>query len=281
MNRERFVFFFFRSVTWLALLFIAGVFLLLFKSGASAISWKFLTSVWQHQDITRGGIIQPMIGSLLLGTGVTILSFPLGLSAAIYLTEYNRSVFWRRIVQLTVRNLSGVPSVIYGLFGVAVFVHFLSLGSSLLSAMLTLSVMTIPWIFTASYEALTTIPLAVRESSVALGATRWQTIKNVIIPIALPGCITGAIIGIARAMGETAPIIFVGATFYLSSLPTSLLDKFMALPYHTFILSTQHSSPNAIQYASATALVLIAFTFLLSAGAILLRFHLRQARRGI
>jgi phosphate transport system permease protein len=200
------------------------------------------------------------------------------MGTAIFLTEYSKNSLLKRIIHLAIRNLSGVPSIVYGLFGLVVFVNLFSFGTSLLSAILTLSFMTMPWIITASVEAFESVPQKFRESSLALGATHWQTTRKIVLPAAATGSITGGIIGIARALGETAPLIMVGATFYLSSLPSSPLDKFMALPYHTFILATQHSSPYASTYAAGTALVLIMFTFLLSLGAIFLRFHYRRKK---
>lgn len=275
MRGESLLFFVFRLSTIISVLVLLLVFVLLYKSGASVITWQFLTADWNHTDITRGGIFPAIVGSLYLGLGVMLVSFPMGIATAIYITEYTTNYFWKRITQLAIRNLAGVPSVIYGIFGLAVFVHALELGTSLISAILTLSIMTLPWIISASVEAFESIPSSLQEASFALGATRWQTIRFVVLPLALPNCITGGIIGNARAMGETAPIIMVGATFYVSTLPSSPFDKFMALPYHTFILATQHSSPFALKYAAGTALVLIALTFALSFIAIMLRYYFR------
>ena len=268
----------FRGSAFIGIALLFMVLVLLFLPGHSVIDWHFLTSPWQHRDITQGGIFPAIIGSLYLGIGVMMISFPLGIGTAIFITEYSKNSFWRKIIRLAIRNLAGVPSVVYGLFGLAVFVNFLSFGTSLLSATLTLSVMTLPWIITASVEALEAVPQKFRETSLALGATHWQTIRKIIFPAAFPGSMTGGVIGIARALGETAPIIIVGATFYLSSLPSSPLDKFMALPYHTFILATQHSSPYASSYAAGTALVLILLTFLLSLGAIIMRYYYRRKK---
>lgn len=275
---ERLLFGLFRFSAFSAIAILGVTVVLLLYSGWRVINWQFLTAAWQHRDITQGGIMQAIIGSAVLGLGVMLVSFPLGIATAVFLTEYNRTGRSRRIIQLAIRNLAGVPSVVYGLFGLAVFVHALQFGSSLLSAILTLSIMTLPWIITASVEALEVVPRSFRESSLALGATPSQTIRRVVLPSAIPGSITGGIIGIARALGETAPLIIVGATFYLSSLPRSLFDRFMALPYHTFILATQHSSPHASSYAAGSALVLIALTFFLSLGAILLRYRLRSRK---
>lgn len=251
---------------------------LLIWQGGSVVDWQFLTVAWQHREITQGGIAQAIIGSTLLGIGVMLFSFPVGIATSVFLTEYNHDGRWKRVVQLAIRNLAGVPSVVYGLFGLAVFVYALDFGMSLLSAVLTLSIMTLPWIITASVEAFESVPRTFRESSLALGASPSQTILRVILPAALPGSITGGVIGVARALGETAPLIMVGATFYLSTLPRSPFDPFMALPYHTFILATQHSSPQALSYAAGSALVLIALTFLLTFGAMLLRYRFRMRK---
>lgn len=277
VNITELVFFtLFRLSAVLAVSILLLVLILLFRSGHSVIDWQFFTAAWQQQDITKGGISPAILGSLYLGLGVMLIAFPLGVGTAIFLSEYRKDSFLQGAVQLAIRNLAGVPSVVYGLFGLAVFVHLFNMGMSLLAAVCTLSVMTLPWIITASVEALKAVPYKFRDSSLALGATQWQTIWRVILPAALPGCITGGIIGIARALGETAPIILVGATFYLTQLPNSPFDKYMALPYHTFILATQHASPYAQTYAAATAFTLIVLTFLLSFAAILLRSFYRR-----
>lgn len=275
---ERFFFGLFRTLAALGIVILATVLVLLWSVGHEVLSWQFFTAAWSHRDIAQGGIFPAILGSLYVGIGVMVLSFPLGLGTAIYLTEYSGEHVWKRSVELAIRNLAGVPSVVYGLFGFAVFVQALQFGGSLLSAVLTLSIMTLPWIVTASVEALKAVPRRFRDSSLALGATQWDTIRMVVLPAALPGSITGGIIGLARALGETAPIIIVGATFYLATLPTSPFDKFMALPYHTFILATQHASPQAPAYAAATALVLIALTFLLSSGAMFIRYSYRRKK---
>lgn len=277
-REERFFFWLFRTLAAVGIVILVTVLILLWSVGHDVLSWQFFTAPWSHRDITQGGIFPAIVGSLYLGLGVILLSFPLGLGTAVYLTEYSGEHLWKRSVELAIRNLAGVPSVVYGLFGFAVFVQTLQFGGSLLSAVLTLSIMTLPWIITASVEALKAVPRRFRDSSLALGATQWDTIRMVVLPAALPGSITGGIIGLARALGETAPIIIVGATFYLATLPTSPLDKFMALPYHTFILATQHASPQAPAYAAATALVLIALTFVLSSGAMFIRYSYRRKK---
>lgn len=275
---DRFIIHLLRASAWLSIILFVAILVLLISRGGSVLSWQFLSSGWKHQDIASGGIFPALVGTVYLGVGVMLVSVPLGILTAVYLTEYSSHGWFRRLIRLTIRNLAGVPSVVYGLFGAGLFVYSLSLGTSLLSAILTLSLMTLPWIVSTSTEALQSVPAGFRAAGFALGASRWQVVWRVILPAALPGCITGSVLGIARAMGETAPIIAVGATFFLSRLPTSPLDKFMALPYHTFILATQHADPKAGAFSAATALVLIATTAGLSLIGILVRAYLRMRK---
>lgn len=277
-KREKIVFLLFRLTTIATVGVMITVLAILWRASEGVITWDFLTKAWSHRDITSGGIFPAIIGSIYISIGVSAVSFLFGIGTAIFLTEYRKQTWYRRMIQLAIRNLAGVPSVVYGLFGLAAFVQFSHFGTSLVAAILTLSIMTIPWIITASVEAFEAVPQRFREASLALGASQWQTIRYVALPAAIPGCITGGIVGIARALGETAPLIMVGATFYLSALPSSPFDKFMALPYHAFILASQHSSPHAASYAAATALVLIALTFLLSGSAIFIRYIYRKQR---
>jgi phosphate transport system permease protein len=263
-------------------LFSLGILLIVIgyivKLGIGVIDLKFLTQMWQHRDITRGGIFPAILGTFYLGIGVAIFSIPVGISCAVYLNEYAQGGRTVRMIRLAIRNLAGVPSIVYGLFGFAVFVQFLNFGTSLLAASLTLSCMTLPWVITASEEALKAVPTSFREGALALGATKWQTIRTSVLPYAIPGMITGSILGLARAMGETAPIIVVGATFYMAWLPASPFDKFMALPYHLFILATQHAHPLARAYAAGTALVLVALIFGMTLFAMLIRYYYRKRK---
>lgn len=283
MNSQRFR----EEIIYYNVLRLAGIFSLfilvatlayVFLEGYSVIDWHFLTAMWQTRDITAGGIYPAIIGTFYLGIVIAVFSVPIGIAAAIYLTEYAEENTLTRVIRISIRNLAGVPSIVYGLFGFAAFVHFFGLSSSILAAGLTLSCMTLPWVITASEEALRAVPEGFREGSLALGATKWEAIQTNVLPYAIPGMITGSIIGLARAMGETAPIIVVGATFYLSQLPQGPLDKFMALPYHTFILATQHSSPLARTYAAATGLVLVALIFAMTFAAMAVRFYYRRKK---
>ena len=276
--RQNIYFLLFRIATFLSVVFLLFILLYILKEGIGVIDIKFLTSMWSHRDITRGGIFPAIIGTIFLTIGVSIISIPIGICTAIYLNEYAKENLLTRTIKLAIRNLAGVPSIVYGIFGLAFFVLFLKLGGSLIAASLTLGCMTLPWIITASEEALKSVPLSFREGSYALGATKWQTIKKNVLPHSFSGMLTGSILGISRAMGETAPIIMVGATFFMGYLPSSPFDKFMALPYHLFILATQHSSPYAREYALGTSLVLIALIFMLNSGVFILRYKLRKKK---
>ena len=276
--RQNIYFISFRIATFLSVVFLLFILLYTLKEGIGVIDIKFLTSMWFHRNITRGGIFPAIIGTIFLAIGVSIISIPIGICTAIYLNEYAKENLLTRTIKLAIRNLAGVPSIVYGIFGLSFFVLFLKLGGSLISASLTLGCMTLPWIITASEEALKSVPLSFREGSYALGATKWQTVRKNVLPYSFSGMLTGSILGISRAMGETAPIIMVGATFFMGYLPTSPFDKFMALPYHLFILATQHSSPNAREYALGTALVLVALIFMLNLGVFVLRYKLRKKK---
>jgi len=276
--KQNVYFILFRIATFLSIVVLLFILLFIFKEGVGVIDIKFLTSMWSHRDITQGGIFPAIIGTIFLAIGVSIISIPIGICTAIYLNEYAKENLLTRTIKLAIRNLAGVPSIVYGIFGLAFFVLFLKLGGSLIAASLTLGFMTLPWIITASEEALKAVPLSFREGSYALGATKWQTVRKNVLPHSFSGMLTGSILGISRAMGETAPIIMVGATFFMGYLPTSPFDKFMALPYHLFILATQHSSPYAREYALGTALVLIALIFMFNFGVFVLRYKLRRKK---
>ncbi len=276
--KEKIIFSFIKMAAFFSAITLVLIIGYVFIRGFKVISWQFLFQEVQQRDITKGGILQAIIGTIYLGIGTFFIAVPAGISSAIFLNEYIPDTKTSRVIRVAIRNLAGVPSIVYGLFGLAVFVQFFNLKTSLLSAILTLSSMTLPWIITASEESLKAVPFEFREAALAMGATNWQTIKKIVIPHSLPGMITGSILGLSRALGETAPIILVGATFYCRSLPTSVFDKFMALPYHLFILATQHAHPQAHEYALGTAIVLITIIYLMSLTAILIRYHLRKKK---
>jgi len=249
------------------------------SKGGGAISWEFISQP-PRRGMTEGGIFPAIIGTFLVTIVTAVLAIPLGMFAAIYLNEYAKQSWLTRIIRLSIRNLSGVPSIVYGLFGVILFVNILRFGTSILSAGLTLGLLTLPWTITASEEALKTIPNSYREGSLALGATKWQAIRTNVLPYAIPGMLTGTVLGLARAAGETAPILFTGAAFYLPYLPKSLSDQFMALPYHLYIMATQHHAIQQVRpLAYGTALVLIALVLGLNMTAIVIRYRMRRKRR--
>ena len=249
------------------------------KKGGGTVTWQFLSQA-PRRGMTEGGIFPAIMGTFLVTLVTAVLAIPLGMFAAIYLNEYARQTRITQFIRLAIRNLSGVPSIVYGLFGVVLFVNILKFGTSILSAGLTLGLMTLPWTITASEEALKTIPNSYREGSLALGATKWQSIRTNVLPYALPGMLTGTVLGLARAAGETAPIMFTGAAFSLPVLPKSLGDQFMALPYHLYIMATQHHDiAKARPLAYGTALVLIVFVLGMNMAAVILRYRLRRKRR--
>ncbi|OGD25017.1 MAG: phosphate ABC transporter, permease protein PstA [Candidatus Aminicenantes bacterium RBG_13_59_9] len=249
------------------------------RKGGGAISWEFLSQP-PRRGMTEGGIFPAIMGTFLVTIVTAVLAIPFGMFAAIYLNEYAKQSRLTRIIRLSIRNLSGVPSIVYGLFGVILFVNVLRFGTSILSAGLTLGLLTLPWTITASEEALKTIPNSYREGALALGATKWQAIRTNVLPYSVPGMLTGTVLGLARAAGETAPILFTGAAFYLPYLPQSLSDQFMALPYHLYIMATQHHAIQQVRpLAYGTALVLIVLVLGLNMTAIVIRYRLRRKRR--
>jgi phosphate transport system permease protein len=244
--------------------------------GWTAITWKFLTQP-PMESMTKGGILPCIIGTICLSVGAILVAFPIGVASAIYLHEYARPGRMMRSIRLGINNLAGVPSIVFGLFGLAFFVVWLKLGVSMVAGALTLGAMTLPVIIGASEEALRAVPDTYREASLGLGATKWQTIYRVVLPSAMPGILTGAILGISRAAGETAPIMFTAAVFYTPSLPSSIFDEIMALPYHIYVLATAGTEIEATRHLQyGTALVLIVLVMGLNLLAILYRSRLRK-----
>lgn len=226
--------------------------------GIPAISWEFLTEM-PRNGMREGGIFPAIIGTIYLTIGTIVVSVPFGIFTGIYLVEYAKDNLLTRIINLTIINLAGIPSIIYGLFGMALFVIFLGFGVSIISGSLTLGIMCLPVIITSTRESLLAIPNHLREASLALGATKWETITKVVLPAALPGILTGVILSISRAAGETAPIMFTAVAFYLPFLPETPWDQVMALPYHLYVTSTQ--VPNMpVSYMNGTLFVLVVIT---------------------
>lgn len=258
----------------LPVLLMLGIIL---KNGWTAINWEFLTAM-PEEGMRQGGIYPAIIGTIYLVSLSLLFSLPIGLAAAIYLHEYAKENILTRLIRLAIVNLAGVSSVVYGLFGLALFVTFLKFGVSILSGSLTLAIMNLPVIITASTEALATVPHSFREVSLSLGASRWQTIRHSVLPFALPGIMTGAILSLARAAGETAPILFTVAAFYVPHLPKSIFDQTMALPYHLFIMSTQ--IPNiSIEMRYGIALVLVGIVFSMNIIAVIIRSRFRRKKK--
>ena len=246
--------------------------------GWSAINWTFLTQP-PMDSMTKGGILPCIIGTLCISLGAILVALPIGVASAIYLHEYARPGRIVRLIRLGINNLAGVPSVVFGLFGLAFFVVYLEMGVSILAGSLTLGALTLPVIIGSTEEALRSVPDTYREASLGLGATKWQTIYRVVLPAALPGILTGAILGISRAAGETAPIMFTAAVFFTPSLPTSIFDEIMALPYHIYVLATAGTEIEATRHLQyGTALVLIVLVLGLNLIAIIYRSRLRRDR---
>jgi len=256
---------------------ILAVIVYIFIQGIPAISVEFLSG-FPREGMRQGGILPAIVGTFYLTLGTAVFSVPLGIGAAIYLSEYASENRWTRLIRIAIINLAGIPSVVYGLFGLGLFVLFLNLGTSILAGSLTLSIMTLPVIISTAEEALRSVPQSFRVVSISLGATRWQTIRKIILVEALPGILTGVILGLERAAGETAPILFTVAAFFLPQLPRSPLDATMALPYHLFVISTQvPGMPIKIQFG--TALVLLFFVLGMNLIATTIRSRARARRQ--
>jgi phosphate transport system permease protein len=261
-------------LTVVPILVIVGYIIL---QGSPAISWEFLSGL-PREGMKAGGILPTIIGTFYLTIGTAIFSVPLGIGAAIYLSEYALDNNLTRIIRIAIINLAGIPSVVYGLFGLGLFVLFLNFGTSIIAGSLTLAIMTLPVIISTSEEALRAVPQAFRVVSVSLGGTKWQTIRRIVLPQALPGILTGVILGLERAAGETAPILFTAAAFFLPQLPSSPFDATMALPYHLFVISTQvPGMPVKIQFG--TALVLLVFVLSMNIIATIIRYRARAKRQ--
>jgi phosphate transport system permease protein len=266
-----------RLIALLTVLPVVGIVVYIIIQGAGTLSLEFLTQA-PTNGMRSGGIFPAIVGTFYLTIGTAIFAVPLGVAAGIYISEYAKDSLWTRIIRIAIISLAGVPSVVYGLFGLGLFVIFLRFGTSILAASLTLSIMTLPVIISTTEEALRSVPARFRIVGRSLGATQWQTIRKLILPQALPGIVTGVILGLERAAGETAPILFTGAAFFLPRLPSSILSATMALPYHIFVISTQvPGMPVQIQYG--TVLVLLIYMLGMNLIATLIRNNARKNRQ--
>jgi len=259
---------------------IAAFLLYIFLNGIGAINWEFLTQA-PRDSMTKGGIMPAILGTLYLTAGAIIIAMPLGVSSAIYLSEYAKQGPVIRIIRIGMNCLAGVPSIVFGLFGLGLFVVFLQFGSCVLSGALTLGFLILPTIIGASEEALKAVPQTFREASLGLGVSKWQTTLRIVLPNALPGILTGSILGIGRAAGETAPIMFTAAAFFTAKLPSSIFDEVMALPYHGYVLATAGThieETRPLQYG--TVLVLVDLVLGVDLIAIIIRSYIRKKKDG-
>ncbi len=276
-RRQQFGFVLLSVVTFIVVLPILLVTGYIVAQGAPAISWAFLSEM-PRNGMRDGGILPAIVGTLWLTLGTAVFAVPLGVAMGVFLAEYASDNLFTRLVRLSIINLAGIPSVVYGLFGLGLFVLFLRFGSSILAGALTLAIMTLPVIISTSEEAMRSVPHAFRTVSISLGGTKWQTVTRIVLPQAVPGILTGIILGLERAAGETAPILFTVAAFFLPRLPSSVFDQTMALPYHLFVISTQvPGMPIQIQYG--TALVLLVFVLSMNLAAAVLRSYYRRRRQ--
>ncbi len=274
---QRFGFIFLRLVAIITVLPIIAILIFIVYKGAPAISWEFITG-FPSDGMRSGGIWPAIVGTFFLTLLCALIVAPLGIGAAVYLAEYAPDNRWTQSIRIAIINLAGIPSVVYGLFGLGLFVIFLNFGISILAGSLTLAIMTLPVIITTTEEALRAVPQAFRVVSISVGATQWQTVRRIVLPQALPGIITGVILGLERAAGETAPILFTAAVFYLPQMPSSVMDPTMALPYHLYVITTQvPGMPSEIQYG--TALVLLIFVLGMNLIATVIRSRARARRQ--
>lgn len=251
------------------------------KNGIQAISWQFITQ-YPENGMTEGGIFPAIAGTLYLCFGSMLIAVPLGVGAAVYMVEYARENIITRIIRLATNNLAGVPSVVFGLFGLALFVKILGFGVSILSGSLTLALVVLPVIIRSTEEALKTVPQEMRLASLALGATKFQTIMQVVLPAAAPGIITGIVLCVGRVSGETAPILFTCAAYFLPRLPSSMFDQVMALPYHLYFIATEGTHIEKTRpIAYGTALILLVLVLFMNGIAVYYRNKMRRKHRSM
>ncbi|PKN33322.1 MAG: phosphate ABC transporter, permease protein PstA [Deltaproteobacteria bacterium HGW-Deltaproteobacteria-19] len=268
-----------RLSAFILALALGGILAYIIVHGISALSWEFVTQP-PREAMTKGGIMPAIVGTFYLTVGAIAVGLPLGIVSAVYLTEYARQGPVIRVIRIGINCLAGVPSVVFGLFGLGFFVVMLKFGSSILAGSLTLGFLILPTIIGASEEALKSVPQTFREASLALGVSKWQTILRIVLPTALPGILTGSILGLGRAAGETAPIMFTAAAFFTAKLPTSVFDEVMALPYHIYVLATAGTNieeTRPLQYG--TVLVLILLVLGIDLVAILIRATIRRRKK--
>lgn len=269
-----------RTLSYLVIAFLVFILGYIIAKGYSAISWEFITEMPMN-EMTQGGIFPAILGTFYLMIGSALVSIPIGVITAIYLTEYAKRPALVKAIRLGVSNLAGVPSVVFGLFGLALFVVFLDFGTSIIAGSLTLGVLNLPVIIRSTEEALMTVPMTYREASLSLGATKLQTIFRIVLPNALPGILTGVMLSLGRAAGETAPIMFTAASYYAPGLPDSIFSEVMALPYHIYVMATAGThiqETRHLQYG--TAIILILLVLALNSIGVVLRYRFRKRLKG-
>ena len=281
LGTERIFFNVFKVVTFAIVTIVLGLLFFIFARGVAVLSPEFITTPPSH-GMMGGGISTPILGTLFVMILTVVFAIPLGIGAAIFLSEYTDNVDPKiiRVVRLAINNLAGVPSIVYGLLGLGLFVLFMNFRFSVLSASLTLSFLTLPVIIAASEEALRNVPRGYREASLALGATKWETVRKVVLPSAIPGILTACILGLSRAAGETAPLLMTGAAYYLPRFSGNIMRQFMALSTHIFYMATQSPNPDVtrpIQYGTIAVLLIIVLS--MNMAAILLRTYYRRKLR--
>jgi len=276
-TKEKLMFLLFRGcglVVALALLVIVGYIVIL---GAPVITWEFLTEFPRKLYAEpEGGIFPAIVGTLYLMALVMVIAVPIGVFTAVYISEYQSKSRFANILRVVVNNLAGVPSIVYGLLGVGMLVYYFGWGKSLMAASVTLAFLVLPLVITASREAIQAVPSSLREASLALGTTKWQTIRHHVLPYSLPGILTGVILSISRAAGETAPILLVGAVFVKFTLPQSVWDTFHAMPFELYALATQTVFEKTKEFQYGTALVLLIMVVLMNLAAIFIRNKYRE-----
>ena len=268
--KEKIAFWIFRLLSIVVIGILVWILAFIFVRGFHVLSWDFITKM-PEDGMTKGGIYPAIVGTFCLIGGSMLFAFPIGVMAGIYMNEYVKDGFWKRFIKLMTNNLAGIPSIVFGLFGMALFVNKLKFGDSILAGSLTLALLALPVVIRVTEESLKAVDDTFRHASLALGATKLQTIVKVVLPISLPNIITGLILSIGRVSGETAPILFTVAAYFLPKLPTSIFDQVMALPYHLYVIATsgtQVEQSRPMAYGTALVLVLIVLILNLIANAL-------------
>lgn len=274
--KQDIVFWIFRLMTLIIVGVLVWILLFLIIQGSKVISWDFLTS-FPTEGMTEGGILPAIVGTLCLVAGSIIIAFPIGVASGIYINEYAKDNWITKFIRIMTNNLSSIPSIVFGLFGMALFVNTLGFGDSIIAGSLTLGLLVLPVVIRTTEEALKAIPDSYRDGSRALGATKIQTVGRITLPMAMPNIATGLIIAVGRVSGETAPILFTAAAYFLPKLPSSIFDQVMALPYHLYVLTTSGTDIEAARpMAYGTALVLIIIVLIINLTANLLRNHFQK-----